>query len=207
MKGKLIVLEGLDGSGKATQANLLYEFLREKKISVRKITFPNYESDSSALVKMYLAGEFGDSAQDVNAYAASLFYSVDRYAGYRKDWGEFYEAGGVLVADRYTTSNAVHQCAKLPRSEWASYLQWLFDLEYQKMGIPCPDLVIYLDVDPQISQRLMEERYHGDETKKMLLTCAKAAAPQTTAHKSLDGIRWNAVKGITCTRAAKFLRR
>lgn len=166
MKGKLIVLEGLDGSGKATQANLLYEFLREKKISVRKITFPNYESDSSALVKMYLAGEFGDSAQDVNAYAASLFYSVDRYAGYRKDWGEFYEAGGILVADRYTTSNAVHQCAKLPRGEWASYLQWLFDLEYQKMGIPRPDLVIYLDVDPQISQRLMEERYHGDEAKK-----------------------------------------
>lgn len=167
MKGKLIVLEGLDGSGKATQAQMLYDYWRTVYTQeVRKVTFPNYESDSSALVKMYLAGEFGNNAQDVNAYAASLFYSVDRYAGYRKDWGAFYEAGGVIIADRYTTSNAVHQCAKLPREEWSPYLKWLFDLEYQKIQIPSPDIVIYLDVDPQVSQRLMKERYHGNEQKK-----------------------------------------
>ena len=167
MKGKLIVLEGLDGSGKATQAQMLYDYWRTARSpQVQKVTFPNYESDSSALVKMYLAGEFGTSAQDVNAYAASLFYSVDRYASYRKDWGAFYEDGGVIIADRYTTSNAVHQCAKLPRREWASYLDWLFSLEYEKMGIPRPDLVIYLDVDLEVSQRLMESRYHGDADKK-----------------------------------------
>ena len=108
-KGKLIVLEGLDGSGKATQAKLLKAHLKEQGFSVREITFPNYESDSSALVKMYLAGQFGQHPDDVNAYAASSFYAVDRYASYKKDWGSFYENGGIVIADRYTTSNAVHQ--------------------------------------------------------------------------------------------------
>ena len=113
-KGKLIVLEGLDGSGKATQAKLLAAHLKEQGFSVREITFPNYESDSSALVKMYLAGQFGQHPDDVNAYAASSFYAVDRYASYKKDWGSFYENGGIVIADRYTTSNAVHQASKEP---------------------------------------------------------------------------------------------
>lgn len=166
MRGKLIVIEGLDGSGKATQAELLYKALSEQGRQVRKVSFPDYASSSSALVKMYLAGEFGGDPSNVNAYAASTFYAVDRYAGYKKDWGKFYEDGGVIVADRYTTSNAVHQCSKLPEGEWERFLDWLFEFEYRLLGIPAPDAVIYLQTDPEVSQRLMTGRYHGDESKK-----------------------------------------
>lgn len=166
MKGKLIVIEGLDGSGKATQAALLAEELQKQGYPVKKITFPNYESDSSALVKMYLAGQFGSHPDDVNAYAASAFYSVDRFASFKQDWGRFYEEGGVVIADRYTTSNAVHQCSKLPCEKWPEYLEWLFDFEYKKIAIPAPDEVIYLEVDPKVSQKLMTSRYKGDESKK-----------------------------------------
>lgn len=166
MKGKLIVLEGLDGSGKATQAQMLYEALCEQGIQARKVTFPDYDHPSSTLIKQYLAGDFGKKPEDVNAYAASSFFSVDRYASYKTQWGAFYENGGVVVADRYTTSNAVHQCAKLPMECWNDYLAWLFDFEYDKIAIPAPDMVIYLDVAPEVSQQLMTGRYHGDETKK-----------------------------------------
>ena len=166
MSGKLIVIEGLDGSGKATQSDLLYEALLAQGNQVRKITFPDYNSDSSALVKMYLAGNFGNNPDDVNAYAASSFYAVDRFASYKADWGNFYEEGGIIIADRYTTSNAIHQCSKLPREKWDEFLEWLFDFEYKLMGIPAPDVVIYLQVDPVVSQKLMTGRYHGDESKK-----------------------------------------
>ena len=165
-KGKLIVLEGLDGSGKATQAKLLASQLEAAGKPVREVTFPNYESDSSALVRMYLAGQFGDKPDDVNAYAASSFYAVDRYAGYKADWGKFYEDGGIIIADRYTTSNAVHQCSKLPPEQWESFLHWLFDYEFHLLSLPAPDLVIYLQVDPAVSQKLMTQRYHGDESRK-----------------------------------------
>lgn len=164
--GKLIVIEGLDGSGKATQAKLLTSYFEKEGYPVRQVSFPNYDSDSSALVKMYLAGQFGDKPGDVNAYAASSFYGVDRYAGYKQDWGRFYHDGGIIVADRYTTSNAIHQCSKLEREEWDAYLDWLFDFEYRKLGIPAPDCVVYLNVDPEISQKLMTGRYHGDESRK-----------------------------------------
>lgn len=164
--GKLIVIEGLDGSGKATQSKLLAEQLCAEGRQCRRIRFPAYESNSSALVKMYLAGEFGDKPGDVNAYAASSFYAVDRFASYKQDWGSFYQSGGVLIADRYTTSNAVHQCSKLPRSQWDDYLAWLFDFEYHKLGIPTPDAVLFLDLPTAVSQQLMSERYHGDETRK-----------------------------------------
>ena len=166
MSGKLIVIEGLDGSGKATQTKLLAAELRRQGREVREISFPNYKSDSSALVKMYLSGAFGSKPDDVNAYAASIFYAVDRYAGYKSDWGAFYDNGGILIADRYTTSNAVHQCAKLPQEQWDEYLDWLFCFEYERIGIPAPDAVIYLRVDPAVSQKLMTQRYHGDEGKK-----------------------------------------
>lgn len=165
-KGRLIVMEGLDGSGKATQTKLLAEQLRAAGYNVQKVTFPDYASNSSALVRMYLAGQFGHKPDDVNAYAASSFYAVDRYASYKMNWGSFYEEGGVIIADRYTTSNAVHQCSKLPPEQWESFLQWLFDYEFRLLGLPAPDKVIYLQVDPAVSQRLMTERYHGDESKK-----------------------------------------
>jgi dTMP kinase len=165
-RGRLIVLEGLDGSGKATQAARLAKTLADAGENVMQITFPDYASESSALVRMYLGGQFGAKPDDVNAYAASSFYAVDRYASYKTRWGAFYEQGGVVIADRYTTSNAIHQCSKLPRAEWESFLAWLFDYEFHLLGLPAPDEVIYLAVDPAVSQRLMNERYHGDESKK-----------------------------------------
>ena len=167
--GKLIVIEGLDGSGKATQAQLLAKVLTDLPDgpTVREVSFPDYDSDSSALIKMYLRGEFGTDPNAVNAYAASAFFAVDRYASYKKDWASVYgREDAVVIADRYTTSNAVHQCSKLPESEWEGFLHWLFDFEYRLLGIPAPDLVVYLRVDPAVSQRLMSERYHGDEKKK-----------------------------------------
>jgi len=164
--GKLIIFEGLDGSGKGTQTALTAQTLLTQGCKLKKITYPNYASDSSALVKMYLAGQFGSRPDDVNAYAASCFYAVDRYAGYKTEWGDFYQAGGLVLSDRYTTSNAVHQCSKLPPEQWDSFLNWLFDFEYHKIGIPAPDRVLYLAVDPDVSQKLMTQRYHGDETKK-----------------------------------------
>ena len=165
-KGKLIVIEGLDGSGKATQAKRLVERLQAEGKAVRKVSFPDYESDSSALVRMYLAGQFGTDPSDVNAYAASTFFAVDRYASFKKDWAAFYNEGGIIVADRYTTSNAIHQCCKLPQEQWESYLDWLFTFEYKLLGIPAPDQVIYLQVDVEESQKLMTGRYQGDESKK-----------------------------------------
>ena len=165
-KGTLIVIEGLDGSGKGTQAAELVKTLSARGQRVRKISFPDYASDSSALVKMYLGGQFGTDPSDVNAYAASTFFAVDRYASFKRHWGEFYAQGGILVADRYTTSNAVHQCSKLPREQWDDFLNWLFHFEYTLLGIPAPDTVVYLDVDPTVSQELMTGRYQGDEGKK-----------------------------------------
>lgn len=162
---KLIVIEGLDGSGKATQAKLLAEGLKVDGMTVREVSFPDYQSPSSSLVKMYLAGEFGSRPDDVNAYAASSFYAVDRYASFKKDWREDWERG-IVIADRYTTSNAIHQCSKLPKDKWDSYLDWLFHYEYELLGIPEPELVIYLRVDPEVSQRLMTGRYEGQEEKK-----------------------------------------
>lgn len=162
---KLIVIEGLDGSGKATQAELLCEGLRKQGVKERKVSFPDYDSESSALVKMYLSGQFGSKPDDVNAFAASSFYAVDRYASFKKGWSEDY-ASGVIVADRYTTSNAIHQCSKLPEEQWDAYLDWLFDFEYLKLGIPEPSMVVYLRVDPEVSQKLITGRYEGQEEKK-----------------------------------------
>ena len=160
--GKLIVIEGLDGSGKSTQLELLPKNLREKGITSRSVSFPCYEDDSSALIKMYLAGQFGSAPGDVNAYAASCFYACDRYASFKKDWGEFYTDGGIIVSGRYTTSNAVHQCSKLPKEQWPAFLSWLYDFEYQKLGIPKPDKVIFLDMPTEVSQKLLDNRYQSD---------------------------------------------
>ena len=166
MNGCLIVFEGTDGSGKATQSRLLCEHLQRESIPYKNITFPRYGKPSAAMVQEYLDGHLGSHPGDVNAYAASLFYAMDRYASYKQDWGAFYEAGGLVIADRYTTSNAVHQASKLPPEKRTVFLNWLFDFEYNKLGIPAPDCVIYLNVDPQVSQELMTARYSGDESKK-----------------------------------------
>ena len=162
---KLIVIEGLDGSGKETQANLLSEDLKKNGYPVRKVSFPDYESDSSALVKMYLSGQLGTHPGDVNAYAASSFFAVDRYASFKRDWEMSYN-NGIIIADRYTTSNAIHQCSKLPGEQWDEYLDWLFNYEYRLLGIPAPDLVVYLKVDPAVSQKLLAKRYKGDMAKE-----------------------------------------
>lgn len=199
MDGKLIVIEGLDGSGKATQAKLLYDALRSQGRNVREVSFPDYASDSSALIKMYLNGEFGTDPGNVNAYAASSFFAVDRFASYKKDWGAFYQAGGVVIADRYTTSNAIHQCSKLPEEQWDSYLDWLFDFEYRLLGIPAPDLVLYLKVDPSVSQKLMTGRYHGDESKKDIheSNLAYLDRSRKAAEYCADRLGW---KTILCSR-------
>lgn len=164
MSGKLIVLEGTDGSGKATQARLLCQSLEERGISWREIDFPRYGKPSAAMVQEYLDGNLGSHPGDVNAYAASMFYAMDRYASFKQDWGGFYTAGGVVVADRYTTSNAVHQASKLPPAERKAYLDWLFDLEYRLLELPKPDLVIYLDMPTEISQRMMRRREEATGT-------------------------------------------
>ena len=158
MKGKLIVFEGTDGSGKATQSRLLCEHLKREGVEFRNITFPRYGKPSAAMVQEYLDGNLGKNVGDVNAYAASMFYAMDRYASYKQDWGDFYEAGGLIIADRYTTSNAVHQASKLPEAERNAYLDWLFDTEYRLLGLPEPDLVVYLDMPTEITERMMRKR-------------------------------------------------
>ncbi len=164
--GKLIVIEGLDGSGKSTQLELLPKSLKELGIDCKTVSFPVYNSQSSALVKMYLAGTFGKKANDVNAYAASTFYAVDRFASFKTDWGNYYNNGGTVIAGRYTTSNAVHQASKLPQDKWEDFLSWLYDFEYNKIGIPKPDMVIFLDMPTCVSQKLLAARYDGDNSKK-----------------------------------------
>ena len=166
MKSKIIVIEGLDGSGKATQTKILCEKISALGKKVTKLEFPNYESPAAAPVKMYLDGEFGDKPDDVNAYAASAFYAVDRVASYLQFWKKECDNGGVILSDRYVTSNIIYQMSKLPKEEWNSFIDWLNDFEYEKLGIPKPDLVIYLDVEPEVSQKLMEKRYGGDNSKK-----------------------------------------
>ncbi len=164
--GKLIVIEGLDGSGKSTQINILAEKVKGMSYSFKQIKLPNYDGESSALVKMYLRGDFGKNPEDVNAYAASAFYAVDRFASFKTIWKDEYDAGEIILADRYTTSNAYHQMIKQPRENWDNYIMWLEDFEYEKIGIPKPDKVIYLDMPIDVSQRLMSARYEGNEAKK-----------------------------------------
>ena len=156
--GKLIVIEGTDGSGKSTQFKLLTSRLEAENHTFQKLVFPQYSEPSSALIRMYLGGEFGRSPSDVNAYAASAFYAVDRYASFKKVWGAWYENGGLIVSDRYTTSNAVHQASKEPEESQTDFLGWLYDFEYNKLGLPAPDLVIYLDVPTDFTEAMMRRR-------------------------------------------------
>ena len=158
MKGRLIVFEGTDGSGKATQSRLLCERLEREGLELKKLTFPRYGKPSAAMVQEYLDGNLGKNPGDVNAYAASAFYAVDRYASYKMDWGKWYEEGGLVLSDRYTTSNAVHQTSKEPEEAWEAYLSWLHSFEYKNLGLPEPDLVLYLDVPTEYTEQLMRTR-------------------------------------------------
>jgi dTMP kinase len=162
---KLIVLDGLDGCGKTTQYELAAERL-SKKYSVNKITFPDYESDSSAAVKMYLGGKISENASDINAYAASSFYAVDRYISFMSKWKNAYETADITLAARYTTSNIIHQLPKIQEKKRPGFINWLSDYEYIKLGLPKPDLVILLDLPEEIAERRLSSRYQGDDSKK-----------------------------------------
>lgn len=164
--GRLIVLDGLDGSGKSTQFMLAGDALEARGISCRRISFPDYDNPSSALVKMYLGGEFSASPEGVGAYAASSFYAVDRYASFKLYWEEDYRAGKTILASRYVSSNLIHQMVKLPEAQWDDFIEWLLDYEHKKLGLPPADTVIFLDMPVEISQKLLAERYHGDSSKK-----------------------------------------
>lgn len=156
--GKLIVIEGTDGSGKSTQFKLLSQRLEHDGVAFKHLVFPRYSEESSALIRMYLGGQFGSKPSDVNAYAASSFYAVDRYASYKMDWGQWYEDGGTVLSDRYTTSNAVHQASKEPAEKRQEFWSWLYDFEYEKLSLPRPDLIIYLDVPTDFTEKLMRHR-------------------------------------------------
>ena len=162
--GKLIVIEGTDGSGKSTQFRLLSQRLEAEGRQFRHLVFPRYDQPSSALIRMYLGGEFGGSPSDVNAYAASAFYAVDRYASYKQDWGLWYAQGGTVLSDRYTTSNAVHQASKEPAENRREFLKWLYEFEYDRLGLPRPDLVVYLDVPTDFTEKLLRSREQATQT-------------------------------------------
>lgn len=195
--GKLIVLEGTDGSGKATQCAALAEALKKDGYEYRKVEFPRYDEESSALIRMYLGGQFGNKPTDVNGYAASTFYAVDRYASYKQDWGKFYESGGLVLADRYTTSNAVHQGSKLSGQERTDFFDWLFDFEYGLMGLPKPDLVIYLDVPVDQTEKNMRHRESTTNTTADIHEKDQAYLTQCriAAGEAADRFGW---KRISC---------
>lgn len=198
MAGKLIVLEGTDGSGKSTQLQLLCKRLEQEGKTFQKLVFPRYKEPSSLFVRMYLNGDFGTHPSDVNAYAASTFYAVDRYASFQMDWKNAYESGLLFLSDRYTTSNAIHQAAKLPKKEREVYLRWLFDFEYEKLTLPRPDLVIFLDMPTEYSVQLLRDRERQTGTQgdihemdiNYLSSCREAALEAA----QYDG--WNTISCV-----------
>jgi len=156
--GRLIVFEGIDGSGKSTQFEMMCNRLSEENRHFKRLVFPRYSEPSSELIKMYLNGEFGDSPDSVNAYAASSFYAVDRYASFAQDWHEYYNSGGLILTDRYTTSNALHQGAKIAENEREQFFKWLYDYEFNRIGLPAPDLVIYMDITAEFAATRLKRR-------------------------------------------------
>ncbi|MCM1164871.1 MAG: thymidylate kinase [Lachnospiraceae bacterium] len=164
-KGKIIVFEGLDGSGKTTQLELAESYLSGLGVKCRAVSFPNYSSTSGKLIGEYLKGKIPCDGYN-GAYAASAMYALDRYISYMTDWRGFYENGGVILSGRYTTSNAIYQLTKIPPEQHGQFLDWLMDFEYGKLGLPEPDTVIYLDMPIEMSQRLLESRYLDDGGKK-----------------------------------------
>ena len=194
---RLVVLEGTDGSGKATQARLLEQELAKAGIKCRRISFPRYDSQSSALVRMYLGGSFGEDPEAVNPYASSVFFSVDRYASFMTEWKEDYDSGVVIIADRYTTSNAVHQAEKLSGSGREDFLKWLFDFEYRLLKLPKPDLVVFLDMPSEKSFELMEKRQgtSGDIHEKDKQYLEKCRSNALDISRRFDWRRVDCVRG------------
>lgn len=196
--GKLIVIEGTDGSGKSTQFQLLSEHLQQDKVVFKYLVFPRYSEESSALIRMYLGGQFGTSPSDVNPYAASSFFAVDRYASYKMDWGQWYEDGGVVLSDRYTTSNAVHQASKEEGEAQKAFLAWLYEFEYSQLGLPRPDLVIYLDVPTDFTEKLLRHRESDTHTQadiherdmQYLATC------RATGRKAAEFYGWTVIQCV-----------
>jgi dTMP kinase len=199
MSGKLIVFEGTDGSGKSTQFRRFCQRLEEEGISFQRIVFPQYQEESSALIRMYLAGEFGSHPSDVNPYAASAFYAVDRYASYKKVWGTNYENGGLILADRYTTSNAVHQASKLPPEEREGFFRWLYQFEFDQLGLPAPDQVIYLDMPTETAVQLLRHREEETHTHADIheVDTGYLAQCRKTALEAAPVLGW---KVIPCTK-------
>ena len=182
--GKFIVIEGLDGSGKTTQGKLLAERLRGEGKRVRELSFPCYGEKSCGLVEMYLSGELGESPDDTNGYAASMLYAADRYVSYVTDWKkDADDPETVVLATRYTTANAYHQLSKLPREDWESFLSWLYDFEFGKIGLPAPDTVVLLSMSQEISSGNVKDRSKAtgqkmdihEKDKGYLLRCSEAA--------------------------------
>ena len=204
--GKLIVIEGTDGSGKSTQFGLLTQRVTAEGREFQRLVFPQYAEESSALIRMYLGGQFGSSPADVNAYAASAFYAVDRYASYKKVWGQWYENGGLVLSDRYTTSNAVHQASKEAPENRGEFLRWLYEFEYDRLGLPKPDLIIYLDVPTDFTEKLMRRREQDTNTKAdiheqdmaYLATCRESgrAAAEFYGWSVIECVRDGAMRSI-----------
>ena len=195
MAGKLIVFEGTDGSGKSTQFKAMCDRLTAEGKSYEKLVFPQYKEPSSALIRMYLAGEFGSRPGDVNPYAASAFYAVDRYASMKKVWGDYYANGGLMVADRYTTSNAVHQSAKLPEGEREAFCRWLDEFEHDRLELPRADLVIYLDMPTDFSVKLLRSREQATNTTADIheVDSGYLAACRTAALQAAEVLNWTVI--------------
>lgn len=199
--GKLFVIDGTDGSGKQTQFDLLKKHLTEDGIEYRTVSFPNYDSPSSSLVKMYLSGEFGENAKDVSPYIASTFYAADRYATFKKELQEYYENGGIILADRYTTANMVHQAGKITDDlEREKYLNWLFDLEFNIYGLPVPTEVFFLNMPPKKVEELIknrENKFTHNDKKDIHERDAKHIEDSYNAACSLVGkYNWNEIKCV-----------
>ncbi|MBQ4037518.1 MAG: thymidylate kinase [Clostridia bacterium] len=199
--GKLIVIDGLDGSGKNTQATLLYKTLCEEGVRCRLVSFPDYESPACQPVKMYLSGAFGSNPESVNSYASSTFFAVDRFASFRLDWKKDYDEGAVIIANRYTTANAIHQLTKLPVEEHEAFLDWLYDFEFQKLGLPVPDLTLLLRVPVEKSLELIDVRGEDKDIHENREHLQKAALAASTCAKKwqwqvLDCVENGAMKTI-----------
>lgn len=198
MKGTLIVFEGTDGSGKSTQFRLLCDRLQKQGINFQRLVFPQYSEPSSALLRMYLGGEFGSHPSDVNPYAASTFYAVDRYAAWKKVWGEGYQAGGLVLSDRYTTSNAIHQGGKLSQEDQPAFFDWLFDFEYRKLELPQPDVVIYLDMPTERSLELLRSREAATHTQADIheVDAGYLALCRQTALRAAEHYGWQRISCV-----------